>query len=311
MKFKDVIKNGCRFITSRYYRFAVLSVLGWYRDMPDDEYLKKRFKLFHGTELDLDHPKTACEKNQWLKLYDRRPEYKNMVDKFEAKKYAASIIGEEHVIPSYGVWDSFDDIDFDKLPDQFILKTTHDSGGFVICKDKNNFNKKKAKRILTNRMKRNFFWNGRQWVYKDIKPRILAEKYIDSLGKPDSVEFKLTCSYGQARIITICRGIAHTDYCKRKNDHFDKDFNYLPFYVYYENTGSKELPPEIDEIVRLSEKLSGNIPQVRVDTYLVDGQIYFGEMTFYTWNGDMVFVPDEWDEKLGSWLILPEKHTAD
>lgn len=307
MKISYLLARGMEAVFHPFYRMQMLSMYGFFDNLSDEEWLKKAYKRYKKKELDLDNPETFCEKVQWLKLYDRNPAYIKMVDKYEAKKFAESILGEGHVIPSYGVWDNFDDIDFDKLPDQFVLKCTHDSGGFVICTDKSKFNIKKAKKKLNARLKRNFYKNGRQWVYKDIKPRILAEKYIPTLGKKDSVEYKLTCFDGKVGNITICQGIAHSAYSDRTNDNYDRDFNYLPWYAFYKNTHPIEKPKEMDEIIRIAEALSQGIPQVRVDTYIIDGTIYFGEMTFYTWNGFITFTPDEWDKKLGDMIHLPAK----
>lgn len=309
MKIGYTLSRCAKAIFHPYYRMQLLSVMGFLDNMSDEEWVRKAFKRYKGKELNLDNPETFCEKVQWLKLYDRNPAYNKMVDKYEAKKFAADIIGEEHIIPAYGVWDNFDDIDFDKLPDQFVLKCTHDSGGFVICTDKSKFNIAKARKKLNKRLKLNFYKNGRQWVYKDIKPRILAEKYIPTLGKRDSVEYKLTCFDGKVGLITICQGIAHSALSDRTNDNYDRDFNYLPFYAFYKNTHPIEKPKEMDEIIRIAEALSQGIPQVRVDTYVIDGTIYFGEMTFYTWNGFITFTPDEWDKKGGDMIELPVKRS--
>lgn len=291
-----------------YYRMQALSTMGFYGNMSDEEYLRKAFKRYKGKDLNLDDPKTFCEKVQWLKLFDRNPAYNKMVDKYEVKGYVKDMLGEGiNVIPAYGVWDSFDDIDFEQLPNQFVLKCTHDSGGFVICTDKSKFNIGAARRKLNARLKKNFYKNGRQWVYKDIKPRILAEEYIPSLGKKDSVEYKLTCFDGKVGLITICQGIAHSSLSDRTNDNYDRDFNYLPFYAFYKNTHPIKKPEFMDEIIRVSEVLSQGIPQVRVDTYVIDGEIYFGEMTFYTWNGFITFTPDKWDKWLGDKIHLPSK----
>lgn len=290
-----------------FERMQFLSTRGFYDKLSDEEWLKKAFRLYKKKELNLDHPETFCEKVQWLKLYDHNPAYHQMVDKYEVKQYVDGILGKGHTIPAYGVWDSFDEIDFDSLPDQFILKCTHDSGGFVVCRDKASFDIQAAREKLVPRLNRNFYWMGRQWVYKDIKPRILAEQYIPTLGNRDSVEYKLTCFDGRVGLITICRGIPHAAYSVRTNDNYDRDFNYLPFYAFYKNTQPTEKPKEMDEIIRISEALSQGIPQVRVDTYVIDGTVYFGEMTFYTWNGFIVFTPEEWDKKLGDMIRLPEK----
>ncbi|MBQ9897352.1 MAG: cobalamin biosynthesis protein, partial [Synergistaceae bacterium] len=164
-----------------------------------------------------------------------------------------------------------------------------------------------ARKTLNKHLKINYYWGKREWPYKNVKPRIIAEKYIDSLGKPESIEYKLTCFNGVAKLITICKGIAHTDFDKRTNDHYDRDLNPLKWYAYYKNSPVPVQPPkEIHEIIALSEKLAAGIPQVRVDSYLIDNKIYFGEMTFYTWAGFIRFNPPEWDEILGSWIELPK-----
>lgn len=290
------------------YRFSALAKLGYYDSMSDEEYLKRKFRCIMGKDLNLDEPKTFCEKLQWLKLYDRKPEYTTMVDKYAVKKFVADRIGDKYIIPLLGVWDKSEDIDFDSLPDQFILKCTHDSGGFVVCRDKSNFNRKKACETLNKYLARRYYYSGREWPYKNVKPRILAEKYIASLGKPETQEYKLTCFNGTAKLITICRGIAHARLNQRTNDHYDRNLNSLRFWVNYKNPKTPEkIPEQIHEIISLSEKLSANIPSVRVDWYIDKDNIYFGEFTFFTWSGFMKFHPAEYDDILGSWLELPVK----
>lgn len=292
------------------YRFLLLAGLGHYDYMPDEEYIRLRYKYMTGKNLNLENPKGLTEKIQWLKLHDQRPEYTDMVDKYTVKKIAADRTGPEHVIPLLGVWENFDAIDLDALPEQFVLKCTHDSGGLYVCRDKSKFDKKAAREILNRSLSRNYFWLSREWAYKNIKPRIIAEEYIASLGRPDSIEYKLTCFNGCVRLITICRGIAHSSFDVRTNDHYDRDFNRLKFSVYYKNPEVPErIPEQMDDMITMSEKLAEGIPQVRVDWYLVDGHIYFGEMTFYTWEGMMKFDPPEYDEILGSWLELPDKNS--
>ncbi|MBQ7221349.1 MAG: hypothetical protein IJS28_10255 [Synergistaceae bacterium] len=284
-------------------------ILLFYDKLSDEKLIRKLFKYFMGYDIDLDNPKTLCEKLNWLKLYDRRPEYTTMADKYAVKKFVADRIGSEHVVPLLGVWDRFDDIDFDALPEQFVLKCTHDSGGFVVCRDKATFDKQAARTALEKSLANNYYLMYREWVYKDVPRRIIAEQYIPSLGKPESIEIKVTCFNGIAKLNTICRGIAHDLPEKRSNDHYDRDMNRLMFSVVYKNPEVPEkIPEQMPEIIALSEKLSAGIPQVRVDWYIVDGQIYFGEFTFYTWGGFMKFEPPEYDEILGSWLTLPDKH---
>jgi hypothetical protein len=185
------------------------------------------------------------------------------------------------------------------------LKCTHDSGGFWICKDRSIFNQEEARQFFNKELHKNYYWNKREWVYKDIKPRIIAEPYIDSLGKPESFEYKLTCMNGVCKVFTICTGIAHSDFELRTNDHYDRDFNHLPWYAYYKNSKKPvQIPPQAKEIIEYAEKLSEGIPQVRVDFYVINDKVYFGEMTFYTWAGIIEFTPPEWNDIMGSWLDL-------
>jgi len=308
-KLKDKIKFACKLITDPGTRFYYNSMHGKYHDMDDAEYLKKMFKIRLGRELDLDNPTRLSEKLQWLKLYNRKPEYTAMVDKYDAKKYAAERIGEDHVLPALGVWDRAEDVDITDLPDSFVLKCTHDSGGFVICTDKSSFDLESAKATLGARFDRNYFWGDREWPYKNVKPRIMAEPYIPSLGHPDSKEYKVTCFDGKVAFVTVCQGPAHQELWKRTNDHYDRDFKTMPWYAYYKNSENilTEKPDFWDELIEMSEKLSADIPYLRCDFYVHEGKVYFGEVTFFTWGGFLVFTPDEWDKKLGDMLTLPEK----
>lgn len=272
---------------------------------PAELYLKCYYYLHLHEWPNLKHPQNFTEKLNWLKLHDRRPLYTKLADKCEVKKYVAEKIGSDKIIPLLGVWDHFDEIDFDQLPDQFVLKCTHDSGGFWICKDRSNFNQEEARQFFNKELHKNYYWNKREWVYKDIKPRIIAEPYIDSLGKPESFEYKLTCMNGVCKVFTICTGIAHSDFELRTNDHYDRDFNHLPWYAYYKNSKKPvQIPPQAKEIIEYAEKLSEGIPQVRVDFYVINDKVYFGEMTFYTWAGIIEFTPPEWNDIMGSWLDL-------
>lgn len=313
MDIKKKIKFAISLITDPGVRFYYNSAHGKYHDMDDAEYLKKMYKARVGRELNLDNPKRISEKLQWLKLYYRRPEFTNMVDKYEVKKIVAEKIGSEYVLPTLKVWDRAEDIDVSDLPNEFVLKCTHDSGGFVICKDKSTFDVEAAKEKLGKRLKRNFFYGDREWPYKNVKPRIIAEPFVDTLGKPESVEYKLTCFNGHVGFSTFCGGIAHDEFKKRKNDHYDRDFKPMPWWTFYEPSGEylTEEPEFLQEMIDIAEKLSEGIPYLRVDFYRHNGQTYFGEMTFYTWGGFLIFNPDEWDEKLGDMLELPEKYIGE
>ena len=286
--------------------FMVLTARLW----PAELYLKCYYYLHLHEWPNLKHPRNFNEKLNWLKLHDRNPLYTKLADKCEVKKYVAEKIGSDKVIPLLGVWDHFDEIDFDQLPDQFVLKCTHDSGGFRICKDRNSFDYEEARRFFDKELRKNFYWNKREWVYKDIKPRIIAEPYIDSLGRPESFEYKLTCMNGVCKVFTLCTGIAHSDFELRTNDNYDRDFNHLPWYAYYKNSKKPvQIPPQANEMIEYAEKLSEGIPQVRVDFYIINDKVYFGEMTFYTWAGIIEFTPPEWNDIMGSWLELKTDET--
>lgn len=301
-------KEGLKyFLTKRgglFFLLASRNLLDW---MGDEAYLRQIYRYTFGCEPDFAHPKNFNEKLNWMKLHDHNPLYTRMVDKYEVKAYVAERIGAEHVIPLVGgPWNSVDEIDFDALPEQFVLKCTHDSGSFVVCRDKASFDIPAAKEKLRKRLKVNYFGKNREWAYKNVPPRIIAEQYMPSLGNPDSVEYKLTCFDGRVGIITVCRGVPHSSFEARTNDNFDREGNHLPWYAFYKNAKERPvLPPQIGEIVDYAEKLSAGIPQVRCDFYLIDGKVYFGEFTFYTWAGFIEFTPPEWNDIMGSWLKLP------
>lgn len=267
-KLKQGIKNPSLILKSLLMRTSKF----W----PDEFYLKALYRLFYGERLNLENPIKYSEKMQWLKLYYHKEEFTNMVDKYEVKNFVSETIGAEYVIPYYGVYNSFDEIDFNHLPNQFILKCTHDSGSFVICENKETFDKESARAKLEKGLRCNFFYTFREWPYKNVRPRIIAEKYMPSLGKSDSTEYKLTCCDGMVKTITVCGGIPHTDFSLRSNDNFSKDWTRQDWYAYYKPKGGIiEKPAQIDEIVNLSEKLSIGIPYVRVDWYVIDGKPYF------------------------------------
>lgn len=281
--------------------------------IPDKLYLKWMFKLKMGYKLDLDNPKTFNEKLQWLKLYNRRPEYTQIVDKVEAKKYIANLIGEEYIIPTLGVWDTFDEIDFDKLPNQFVLKTTHGGGnmGVVICKDKKLFDKTSAKRKINKSLKTCIYKRLKEWPYKNVKRRIMAETFMsnpvsDCNPQGDLIDYKFFCFEGEVKAVLIATE-RHTKegVCF---DYFDKDFNHYPFEQGGPNSSKEiERPEYLDEMCNVASKLSHGMPHVRVDLYCINGRIYFGELTFFDSSGFAEFKPIEWDYKFGEWIKLPPK----
>ena len=279
--------------------FVKLGGLGFFNWMSDETYLKIAFHSLIGKKLDLKHPQTFNEKLQWLKLYDRKPIYTTMVDKYEAKKYVANILGEQYIIPTLGVWDKFEDIDFDKLPSQFVLKCTHDSGGLVICRDKSKFDIEAARKKISRSLKRNYFWQGREWPYKDVKPRIIAEKYLTG----DLPDYKFMCFNGEPRAIQFCNNRFTGK--ELTMTYYDVDWKKLPFEREgHPNTSIVPPPPQLDKMRKLAEILSKDIPFVRIDLYENNQQLYFGEMTLYPGSGFPRFTPEEWDKIVGDWIKL-------
>ncbi len=300
-------KRLIRFLTNPDYRFESLGTRGYLKNMPDDVYLSRMFKAKVGYTLNLAFPKTFNEKLQWLKLHDRKPTYTTMVDKYAVKDYVASIIGEQYIIPTLGVWDNFDDIDFDALPNQFVLKCTHDSGGLVICKDKSKLDIKKAKKKINKSLHRNYYYMLREWPYKNVKPRIIAEKYMEDHSTSELRDYKFFCFGGIAK----CYKVDFDRFISHKANYFTPDGDLMKL-------GEEICPPDFDKAIpapenldrmkEFAEKLSAEMPFLRADFYDVDGQVYFGELTFYPASGFGKFIYEGNDELLGSWIKLPGKY---
>ncbi len=274
------------------------------RLIPDEMYIKFKYRWAFGKFPDLKDPKTYNEKVNWLKLHDRKPIYTKMVDKYEAKELVAEKIGREYIIPTYGVWESFDEIDFDRLPDQFVLKGTHDGGSISICRDKSTFDIPAAREKLTRSLSKNYYWHGREWPYKDVKPRIIAEAFMEDKETAELRDYKFFCFNGVPRALFIA-----TDRQKQgeetKFDFFDMDFNHLDIRNGHENAKVPPAKPAtFEKMKELAGILSQGIPQLRVDFYEVNGQIYFGELTFSHWDGMVPFEPEKWDRIFGDWIDL-------
>ena len=287
------------------YEILVSVVLRIKRFVPDELYLKIIFKsqINAGYKLNLKNPQTFNEKCQWMKLYNHNPLYTTLVDKVNVKRYVADKIGEEYVIPIIGVWDRVDDIKWEELPNKFVLKCSHDSGGIVICKDKSFLDIDAAKKKLEKSLNYNYYWEGREWPYKNVPRRVFAETYMeDKFG--ELRDYKFLCFGGVPKILYIA-----TERQKHatKFDFFDENFNHLPFTNAHPNAEVMPQKPESFELMKeLASKLSEGIPFVRVDFYEVNGKVYFGEMTFFHMGGMKPFDPKEWDYKLGSLITLPE-----
>lgn len=291
--------NIIRSILGREAQNRIVSCL---RFIPDDTYLKVIYRIKVGKTLNLKNPKTYTEKLQWLKLHDRKPIYSTMVDKFEAKQYIASIVGEEYVIPTLGVWDNFDEIDFDALPDKFVLKCTHDSGGLVICKDKSKLDKEEARKKIEKSLKTNFYWIGREWPYKNVKPRIIAEKYM-AINDECLTDYKLFCFDGEPKMVYISKDKADDP----RTDFFDARGNALPIRMRDPNSDvPPTIPEQFEQMKQIARKLSSGLIHLRVDFYLIDGKLYVGELTFYHNGGFSEVKPEEWNHTIGSWIKLPK-----
>lgn len=297
-KLEKAIQTPGRVLMNLLFRIPMIS-----HQISDEKYLKIIYFLCFWRKLNLDNPKTYSEKLQWIKLYDRRDIYTRMVDKYEVKEYVSKIIGEQYMIPTLGIWDKFEDIDFDKLPDRFVLKCTHDSGGLVICKNKKEFNIKSSKKKIEKCLKRNYYYLGREWPYKNVKPRIIAEPYLEDQNG-ELKDYKFFCFSGKAKMLFIAsdRGV------DTRFDFYDMEFNHLDFANGHANSEKTlECPDGFEQMKELAAQLSVDCPQVRVDFYNIDGKIYFGELTLFHFSGFVPFEPNEWDEKIGNWMQLPSK----
>lgn len=291
------------FFINKKIMFDYFTKLGIHNCLSDEIFLKKKFKIYMGKNLDLNNPKTFNEKLQWLKINDRKPIYTIMVDKYEAKKYVASIIGEEYIIPTLGIYDNFDQINFDSFPNQFVIKCTHDSGGLVIVKDKTQINIQKVRKKINKCLKRNYYWSGREWPYKNVKPRIIIEKYMEDQNTEDLKDYKFFCFGGVPKIILVCsERFSSSNMCETW---FDDSWNLLP--IKENNHGidkSIKCPLNFEKMKNLASILSKDIPFVRIDFYEIKNEIYFGEITFFPASGYEKFDPEEWDEKMGDLIEL-------
>lgn len=280
------------------------------RYVSDENYVKWKYYLNFRKKLNLDNPQSYNEKLQWLKLHDKHEEYTRMVDKYEAKVIASTLMGEEYIIPTLGVYNSFNDIDFSQLPNQFVLKCTHNSGGIVICKDKRVFDINSTKHFFAKYLKKNPYWATREYPYKNVQPRIIAEKFMSD-GRTDEeglTDFKFFCFNGDVKFLYVSQGLEN--HLTAGISFFDLDGKRLPFKRSDFRPLDDFVPPQKFEEMK---SLAGNVakrlncPFIRIDLYEVLNKIYFSEFTFFPCSGMIPFDPPKWDEKLGMWLRLPSK----
>lgn len=268
--------------------------------LSDKAYVKLIYRLRMGKKLDLENPQTFTEKLQWLKLYDHNPQYQSMADKLKMRDFVKEKIGEGHTASILGVYDKWEQIDFDKLPKAFVLKTTHDSGSYVVCKDKATLDKPTAKKKITKSLKRNYYKTTREWQYKNIKPQIIVEEFLDD-GNSNLTDYKFFCFNGKCEFLYVMQETSELP----TQVILDTNYKKLPFRM--DDDPSQNIPVKpnnLDEMLSYAEALSQKIPFLRVDMYLVNGKVYIGELTFYHYGGYIPFDPPEWDLKLGKKIDL-------
>lgn len=278
--------------------------------LPDSLYIKVLYKLEMGIYPNLRNPCLFTEKIQWLKLYNRKDEYTMMVDKYEVKHYVSSIIGEKYIIPTIGVWDNFEEIDFNTLPNQFVLKTTQGSHASIICRDKKNFDIEAARLFFKHNQYKSPYNLYKEWAYKNVKPRIIAEIYMESPGQSDLIDYKFFCFNGKALYCQVIKDRTEDETI----DFFDRNWIHQEFIGLNPNVHNSitpiQRPKKYDEMLTIADKLSQQIPFVRIDLYDINDEIYFGEITFYPAAGFGQFKPQEWDKRLGYLINLPQKKKA-
>ena len=302
--------------------FAGKGLINW---MPDETYLKLMYRASTGKRLHLDNPRTFGEKLQWLKLHDRNPLYTVMVDKVKAKEYVAERIGAQYIIPTLGVWESADDVDFSSLPDRFVIKCNHNSGkGMYICKDKSKMDEGQVRERLRQGLKENYYKHGREWPYRDVPRRILAEQYMESKNEArlDAAaeakaarvgglrDYKFFCFNGEPRLCQVISDRA-VDECI---DFYDMDWNRLVGLVglvgltdgVHNGVRDVPRPASFGDMLRCARILAEGLPFSRIDFYDIDGRAYWGEITFFPASGFGQFRPDKWNNEIGSWLSQPE-----
>ena len=295
----DKIKKYIAHPNQIFYMLNNRGVLRW---ISDEKVVKKKYKEKMGIELNIDTPSTFNEKIQWLKLHDHNPAYTALVDKIAAKVKVATIIGEEHIVPILGQWDNARDIDFDSLPEQFVLKCNHDQGSVVIVSDRNTMNRKEIIKFLNKKKKLNNYWNTREYVYKNIRPAIFAEQFLGGQIK----DYKFYCFNGIPKFLYVGQGLT-IDH-SLKIDYYDMEWNLMPFYrTDYLRLGMVEKPKRFEEMKQIAIKLSKGIPFVRIDLFEENDKVYFSEFTLYPASGCMPFEPREYDEIVGRWLKLDMK----
>lgn len=283
------------------YKLAGMGIV----PMDDKKYLKRQFKEHMGYEMDFSNPRTFDEKLNWLKLYDRNPLYTKMVDKYEAKLIVAEKLGDKYIIPTLGIYDSFDEIDFTSLPNQFVIKCTHDSGGVFIVKDKNNMDVNTLRKTIEKLLSKNFFYFHREWPYKNVNPRIIIEKYMEDDNTKELRDYKFYCFNGNVKAMLLASNRQKGNE-ELRFDYYDKNFVKLNMTNYWHPNAIEESnkPKSFNEMIKFASELSVGFPHVRIDFYEVNGQVFFGEFTFYDQAGYLKINPKLWEIEWGDLIDL-------
>lgn len=302
---KKILCKLHKYISNSDYRFIIHASLGLYNHTDDETYIKRKYKAQTGNTLDLANPKTFNEKLQWLKLYNRNPQYTILVDKYKVREYIAATLGEDYLIPLLGVWDKPEEIDFDALPNQFVLKCNHNSGlGMCICKDKSKLDKQKVIKELRKGLHENFYLKHREWPYKDVPRKIIAEQFMTEESGGELMDYKIHCFDGKPEFILVCSD--RFSESGLREDFYDTTWNLLdirrPNCPNSKNGIQK--PELLDEMLRLAGILSKDMPFSRIDFYIINSKIYFGEITFFPTSGYGAFDPESADEWIGNLLTL-------
>ncbi|MEO1814639.1 MAG: ATP-grasp fold amidoligase family protein [Acetobacterium sp.] len=303
-----IVKNIFKWIKNPKHAVRFMLRLRISRLIPDEKFLKLKYKYLIGKNLNLNNPRSFNEKLQWLKLHDRKPEYTKFADKYEVREHIRKTIGAEYLIPLKGVYDSVDEINWDDLPKSFVLKCTHGSSSNIICVDKEALNVDKAKKSLKKWMKKNWYWFGREWQYKNIKPRILCESFIVDESGIELKDYKFMCFGGKVKCTFVCMNRNTKNGQVLNIDIYDTDWKLMPFKRYAPNSGRlTPRPRDYDKMVYLAEILAADTAFIRVDFYETNEQLYFGELTLHPQSGFGKFSPESYDYLLGSWINLPNK----
>lgn len=292
----DIIKSDPKKI------FCILSNRGIFNWMPDELFLKIYFYCSMGYKLDLNNPKTYNEKLQWLKLYERNKQYCTLVDKYDVRKYIEETIGKEYLVPIIDIYNSTDKIDWSKLPKEFVLKCTNGSASVIICRDKTKLDKDVQIKKLNRWLSKNVFYYGREWPYKDLKPRVICEKLLKDKDDKSPKDYKIFCFNGEPKTISIHDGRFTDEYT---HDIYDINWNKIDVRRGRKNSNIvREKPKNFDKMLEISRILAKGLKHIRVDLYNLDGKIYFGELTFFTASGFQKFDPFKYDYIWGEWIDL-------